>query len=875
MIDARASWLDPKVGALTWHALLEQLGRGPSRIVLWGPRGSGRSTLLARLARERPEVLVVDAPSAAAARAALDDAPRDVSLVVVSRARSGLDADAYVECRSLPIDDASDDSALAFLQRLLARDGAPAPIDAHGAALQAIARHTEGLPGLVRRAADLLRLMTPAELAARCEQATTALTLHGALLEHPLARVDEGAEALDAARCSAAVVLVAAGEPIPLGHAIAWLSAGGLDALLALRDDGELLLGDDGRVAARASLARVTARRQGFAVEFAHAASLIDADAIMHARAARERWLGYGDESALGEIGAYEGRLRRAAERALLRLDAPGAIDALVESVLALYARSEIHVGPRADGELLRRACAAVGDAPAGRALALERAHFLRVAGRFDELERALAAIEPATLPEALAGRWHVERAHVFRYRRDLDAAVTQLAHAAQHSAAQTSRPHDHVRDALEFGALRYWQQRFDDALALFAQARTLAARLGATRSEAVALSNLCLCHTMTGDESAAGQHGSAAVALLRRIGDSGALGTTLGHLGILAYQYGHLDDAERFLAEAETRVEHAGYFEQRVFVRFNRACVALAAGDLSAAHARLQSLPAMLAADPSPHVSIHLCRLEADLHEHHGRFAEARAALEIGVALSKTSSYAEGSAQLGAQRARILARMGAAEHSRAAAADAREALSAVSRADLHAPVELVLEHAALLRGEREASARKLADALRPIWEGASVRARIGVSAFDSGAVRAAALMYWRDLDASARVEVEWAARDPSTTALCLDARSERCRLPGGELLESATRRNAHRLLCLLAASAEGSSRDSLIERMWPGEQILEEAALNRLHNALAQLRAAGLASHLLREQERYRLDGLRVIHAGRVDPFASPLTDR
>ena len=100
---------------------------------------------------------------------------------------------------------------------------------------------------------------------------------------------------------------------------------------------------------------------------------------------------------------------------------------------------------------------------------------------------------------------------------------------------------------------------------------------------------------------------GRAAVALFEAIDDSGALGTSLGHLGILAYQYGRLDDAERYFGAAAERVARAGYFEQQTFVTFNSVCVSIARGRLDEAEARLDALPALLARSPSPLVAMHL----------------------------------------------------------------------------------------------------------------------------------------------------------------------------------------------------------------------------------------------------------------------------
>ena len=50
-------------------------------------------------------------------------------------------------------------------------------------------------------------------------------------------------------------------------------------------------------------------------------------------------------------------------------------------------------------------------------------------------------------------------------------------------------------------------------------------------------------------------------------------------------------------------------------------------------------------------------------------------------------------------------------------------------------------------------------------------------------------------------------------------------------------------------------SRRELIEVGWPGEQILEAAAMNRLHNGIAVLRSLGLRLVLLTHDDGYLLD--------------------
>ncbi|MBX3246913.1 MAG: tetratricopeptide repeat protein [Myxococcales bacterium] len=831
------------------HATLRRrLEEGARRVVVWGPKGVGRTRFLHDLEHDlehelAPRLTYVDAAGADEAREALVSWRGEGALVVAAPTRATLRADAFVELTPL-----GPHEAARWLGHLVRRDGLELP----DARLAELAAHTCGLPAALERAADLLRLFSADALLERCVAARDALVTHARILEHPLFPAPAPIPLDDATR-RAAALLLAAGEPVPHARLDEWLPRG-LDALLALRDVGLLRRGDD--VELLHGPARGLALHPAFGEELLEAAARLDQHAAAIAHDARRRWVLRGEEAALDEIAQHEARMRRALERALS--DRSGPHERVVELALALQARAEIHVGPAPLPELERAFEAFGGTSPE---LAIERARARRLVGDMEVFEATLSALDPAPLPPRVAARWHAEHGQGLRFHRRLDEAADSLDRARALAAADGSEL-EAARFTIDLGGMRYWQQRFDEAIALYTRGRTIAAQLGAKRTEAIALSNLCLCHSFAGDEAAADRAGREAVTLFEAIGDVGALGATLGHLGILAYQYGRLEDAERFLSEAELRVTE--YFEQHVYVRFNRTCVALAAGRLDEAQGLLDSLPALLAASPSPLVAMHLERLASDLFEARGRFAEANAALARGIELARQGGSADVEAQLAAQRSRVLARLGELDASEAAEGAAREALERVTREPLRAATELVLDHAAHLRSARSGDATgptdRLAEALRPAWEGLGARSRVGVSAADAGGVREAALAYLADLDPPTRLAVEWAARDPDARAICLDPISERARLPGGAELDAATRRNAFRLLRLLAEAGDaGLERDALVEGVWPGERMRDDAASNRLHNALAQLRAAGLAPHLEREGTRYRLVGVPV----------------
>ncbi len=84
--------------------------------------------------------------------------------------------------------------------------------------------------------------------------------------------------------------------------------------------------------------------------------------------------------------------------------------------------------------------------------------------------------------------------------------------------------------------------------------------------------------------------------------------------------------------------------------------------------------------------------------------------------------------------------------------------------------------------------------------------------------------------------------------------------LPGGKRI-SLARRAVHRRLIQrlvrerLASPGEPITVVELVAAGWPGEKLSDASAQNRLHVALATLRADGLRDHLKREPTGYLLD--------------------
>jgi hypothetical protein len=100
------------------------------------------------------------------------------------------------------------------------------------------------------------------------------------------------------------------------------------------------------------------------------------------------------------------------------------------------------------------------------------------------------------------------------------------------------------------------------------------------------------------------------------------------------------------------------------------------------------------------------------------------------------------------------------------------------------------------------------------------------------------------------------AAREPAVTVA---ADGGWFRVGDGDEVSLRRRRALRRVLAALADGADRGralSLEELFERGWPGERAGDQAAVNRVHNALATLRKMGLRDSLVRDDGGYRLAG-------------------
>lgn len=487
-----------------------------------------------------------------------------------------------------------------------------------------------------------------------------------------------------------------------------------------------------------------------------------------------------------------------------------------------------------------------------------------RLAGDVDGSRAWLAATaadvegpDPPAGPR-LASRHASERAALEMLAGDLTRAA-ELGESALAHARRSRDPLLEARALLNLGGTRHWQSRLDDAVAAYAAARAISRRLGATRLLSISAANLCLVDIVRGHLPDARASGEEALTAFVALGDRRGEGTARNNLGMIALESGRLDDAAAHFEAAARCHDAVGFRQHAAYARLNLAEIALERGD-RAGHDRLvERLTVLNHGHPGARVPIPgegpLNDRALALHLHRSRIRSAltrgdpdaaEAALNRGRAASSDGGPAPERAELEALAVRVALARGDMEPARAAWRRARDA-AAGHTADRLAERVAVLGVAVGAQSGDDAAAI-LADALdtMPI----------------SLALRRTLRAVWPDLPRAARREAR--ARRVPAPALCLDPPTHEVRTPDGRWISLARRRLLWTLLGVLFDAAGPLDPEALIAAVWPGEQIQPDAASNRLYNAVALLRKAGLGARLERVDAGYRLDP--ALHRARLD---------
>ena len=108
-------------------------------------------------------------------------------------------------------------------------------------------------------------------------------------------------------------------------------------------------------------------------------------------------------------------------------------------------------------------------------------------------------------------------------------------------------------------GALYHDERRFDEAMAHYEDALTIAAAAGDRRTEGIFSANVGLLEQERGAPTQARRRYERAVEILEEVGDLRLLAITLGNLGILHHEEGHLEGARACQERAGALLREVG----------------------------------------------------------------------------------------------------------------------------------------------------------------------------------------------------------------------------------------------------------------------------------------------------------------------------
>lgn len=427
------------------------------------------------------------------------------------------------------------------------------------------------------------------------------------------------------------------------------------------------------------------------------------------------------------------------------------------------------------------------------------------------------------------------------------------------------------INALIDLAALYFWLSRWQDAIELYEQITTIAQRLRATRLVSKAQVNLCLLHAMRGHNAEALPHGERALASFIALGDLRGEATTLGHLGIIHLQRNQLDDATRDLTQAIHLHGLTDFREQAGFSLANLAEVSFVAHRLDDAERLCHQSELTNLACPDAALLAHNNLLRAEIAAARGHIPRA-----LSLLLSLIDSLTDNE-RLSETLTSAYARAGVClcllDRSAEAPPFFQKAFDLASQVGLSTLLYATQLHALHLDPTSDPSLRALAQALSPVQSDPCA----GIH--NSQYVRRAARTLWDRLSDTHLAEVAALLLAPAP-ALLLDTPRQRLRTqshPDWIVLHGKAR--LMRLLEVLIEHRRLHPGDPLsaldmVERIWPGERILPDAASNRLYNAMTQLRRAGLRDTIERHADGYRISpSIDLFDTSTFDPFSHTWT--
>jgi len=574
--------------------------------------------------------------------------------------------------------------------------------------------------------------------------------------------------------------------------------------------------------------------------------------------------LSTGERSALAQCAIFRGAftLRDAEDVVALERDSNESIadtlQSLVEKSL-LRAREEEGRGVRFDMLDIVRRLAIDSSGDVGPARDRHAAHFGRVGSTWDEANWYGGVAELPRLRamqnDLLAAHAHAHALEtaialypLFAAQGPHPAFLALLDEARDDRACAAADPALAARFLLVRGrGLQLCAMR-EDAAKSFEKSLQYARKSGRATLAARALAWLALARRTQGAMAEARERFEASAALFRDARDASSEAVVLSGLASLDLGEGDLDSARRALESAIDVLIRAGDAATAAMMRVDLAIVLQEMGDLEGARAVYEAaLAAHRAAGNKRHEGITLGYL-GTLEDEAGRVDAAEVALAEALAIER----AIGDAKFVAVFAGALAAVRA---ERDDASGAREAIDEAERAAREGEAR-VAATVALHRLRVEAialppKAGKSGKSARSIAERRGVAVGLERQSDD---VRFASRMLDR---LASRGDEE---PDESAPAMVVAEDASSIDLPTGKRVD-LVRRAVHRRLVSallrkrLAAPGEPVTNAELVAAGWPGEKLAESSAQNRLHVALATLRADGLRDVLVREPRGYLLD--------------------
>jgi predicted ATPase/Tfp pilus assembly protein PilF len=439
-----------------------------------------------------------------------------------------------------------------------------------------------------------------------------------------------------------------------------------------------------------------------------------------------------------------------------------------------------------------------------------------------DLVERFLARSDSTSIRPAMYARALNAHASALQLSGALDAAESAYERAIN------TMPRDGdvwQRAALlvDAGVLQHRRRHLERAHGLYTEALALYEAHGSVRQQARVLGDIGAVHHDRRRFQDAESFYRRALHLLRRAEDSRLEGNLLANLGLLAAEEGRFEEAEASLARAETALELAGDRRLLGIVRGNLGALALERGELEKARERLL------------------------------------------IAIRNLSEFGDlpSQALCLARHAAVEAALSASNEWQAHSYAAERLLDAEDDPLTLMAVRLYLALADLVSGSPTTD--KLRRVRELVASACTENTREGQSLADlSDDVRAAIRLLEKQLNLAEPL-AEY-LREAPEDALVVGPDGTWFRPPGGVSQSLGSHGPVRRILLALASlsareAESGLDIEELREIGWPGERMQPEAAANRVHVALAELRRRGLKRFILRRPNGYALAEALPIH--------------